>query len=104
MAETRTDAEIAQNYKAMGDSVDLIQSIVTAKKNADGELMVMQGATDAEKKERVNINVGNTAVSFGVNPTGNRFNLATGSVSVIGWSEIDPNATGTWVPIDPLNP
>jgi hypothetical protein len=58
MAETRTDAEIAQNYKAMGDSVDLIQSIVTAKKNADGELMVMQGATDAEKKERVNINVG----------------------------------------------
>ena len=58
MAETRTDAEIAQNYKAMGDSVDLIQSIVTAKKNDQGELMVMQGATDAEKKERVNINVG----------------------------------------------
>ena len=58
MAETRTDEQIAQNYKAMGDSVDLIQSIVTAKKNADGELMVMQDATDAEKKERVNINVG----------------------------------------------
>jgi hypothetical protein len=58
MAETRIDEQIAQNYKAMGDSVDLIQSIVTAKKNADGELMVMQGATDAEKKERVNINVG----------------------------------------------
>ena len=54
--------------------------------------------------KRVNINVGNTAVSFGVTPTSNRFNLATGSVSVIGWSEIDPNATGTWVPIDPLNP
>ena len=58
MAETRTDAEIAQNYKAMGDSVDLIQSIVTAKKGADGKLMVMQDATDAEKKERVKINVG----------------------------------------------
>ena len=58
MTETRTDEKIAQNYKAMGDSVDLIQSIVTAKKNADGELMVMQDATDAEKKERVNINVG----------------------------------------------
>jgi len=58
MAETRTDEQIAQNYKAMGDSVDLIQSIVTAKKNADGELMVMQNATDDEKKERVNINVG----------------------------------------------
>ena len=58
MAETRTDEQIAQNYKAMGDSVDLIQSIVTAKKNDDGELMVMQDATDDEKKERVNINVG----------------------------------------------
>ena len=58
MAETRTDEEIAQNYKAMGDSVDLIQSIVTAKKNADGKLMIMQDATDDEKKERVNINVG----------------------------------------------
>ena len=58
MAETRTDEQIAQNYKAMGDSVDLIQSIVTAKKDADGKLMVMQDATDAEKKERVNINVG----------------------------------------------
>jgi hypothetical protein len=58
MAETRTDEQIAQNYKAMGDSVDLIQSIVTAKKNDNGELMVMQDATDAEKKERVNINVG----------------------------------------------
>ena len=58
MAETRTDEQIAQNYKAMGDSVDLIQSIVTAKKNDDGELMIMQDATDAEKKERVNINVG----------------------------------------------
>ena len=58
MAETRTDEQIAQNYKAMGDSVDLIQSIVTAKKDADGKLMVMQDATDDEKKERVNINVG----------------------------------------------
>ena len=58
MAETRTDEQIAQNYKAMGDSVDLIQSIVTAKKNDQGELMVMQDATDAEKKERVKINVG----------------------------------------------
>ena len=43
-------------------------------------------------------------LALNVTVTGNRFNLATGSVSVIGWSEIDPNATGTWVPIDPLNP
>jgi len=58
MAETRTDEQIAQNYKAMGDSVDLIQSIVTAKKNADGQLMIMSDKTDAQKKESVNINVG----------------------------------------------
>ena len=58
MAETRTDEQIAQDYKAMGHSVDLIQSIVTAKKNADGQLMIMGDKTDAQKKESVNINVG----------------------------------------------
>jgi hypothetical protein len=54
--------------------------------------------------KRVNINIGNTTVGFGTNVTGNRFNVASGSVSVISWNDIDPNATGTWVPIDPLNP
>ena len=54
--------------------------------------------------KRVNIAVGNTAVGFGVQPTGNRFNLANGTVNVVSWNDIDPNATGTWVPIDPLNP
>lgn len=54
--------------------------------------------------KRVNINIGNTTAGFGTNVTGNRFNVASGSVSVISWNEIDPNATGTWVPIDPLNP
>ena len=56
--ETRTEEQIAQNYKAMGDSVNLIQSIVTEKKNADGELIILQDATDDEKKKRVNVNVG----------------------------------------------
>ena len=32
----------------------------------------------------------------------NRFNLANGTVNVVSWNDIDPNATGTWVPIDPL--
>ena len=58
MAETRTDDQITQDYKAMGDSVDVIQSIVTAKKDDDGELVIMRYATDDEKKEKVNINVG----------------------------------------------
>ena len=54
--------------------------------------------------KRVNIAVGNTTVGFGVQPTGNRFNLANGTVNVVSWNDIDPNATGVWVPIDPLNP
>ena len=54
--------------------------------------------------KRVNIAVGNTEIDFGVNPTGSRINLANGTVNVVSWNDIDPNATGTWVPIDPLNP
>ena len=54
--------------------------------------------------KRVNIAIGNSTVGFGVQPTGNRFNLANGTVNVVSWNDIDPNATGTWVPIDPLNP
>jgi hypothetical protein len=54
--------------------------------------------------KRVNIGIGNTTVGFGVDVTGNRFNLANGTVNVVSWNDIDPNATGTWVPIDPLNP
>ena len=53
---------------------------------------------------RINISVGNITMASGVRPTGNRFNLANGTVNVVSWNDIDPNATGTWVPIDPLNP
>ena len=55
--------------------------------------------------KRVNIAIGTgTVIDFGVNPTGSRINLANGTVNVLSWNDIDPNATGTWVPIDPLNP
>jgi hypothetical protein len=54
--------------------------------------------------KRVNIAVGNSEVDFGVRPIGNRFNLAIGTINVVSWNDIDPNATGVWVPIDPLNP
>ena len=54
--------------------------------------------------KRVNIAVGNVEVDFKVRPTGSRINLANGTVNVVSWNDIDPNATGTWVPIDPLNP
>ena len=54
--------------------------------------------------KRVNISVGNSAVGFGARPSGNGFKLANGTVNVVSWNDIDPNATGVWVPIDPLNP
>ena len=54
--------------------------------------------------KRVNINIGNTTVGFGTNVTGNRFNVATGSVSVVSWQNLSPGAGQTWIPIDPLNP
>ena len=54
--------------------------------------------------KRVNISVGNSAVGFGARPSGNGFKLANGTVYVVSWNDIEPNATGVWVPIDPLNP
>ena len=53
---------------------------------------------------RVNIAIGNSTVGFGTTVTGNRFNLANGTVNVVSWNAVNPNATGVWVPIDPLNP
>ena len=64
----------------------------------------IQNVTVLINGKRVNITIGNAEVDFGVRPTGNRFNLANGTVNVVSWSDIDPNATGVWVPIDPLNP
>ena len=64
----------------------------------------IQSVTVLVNGKRVNIAVGNATAASGVNVTGKRFNLALGSVSVVSWNPIDPNATGTWVPIDPLNP
>tara|TARA_Y100000401_G_C8200401_1_gene163272 strand:+ start:330 stop:575 length:246 start_codon:yes stop_codon:yes gene_type:complete len=64
----------------------------------------IQNVTVLVNGKRVNIAVGNATAASGVNVTGKRFNLALGSVSVVSWNPIDPNATGTWVPIDPLNP
>tara|TARA_B100001079_G_C15976607_1_gene325705 strand:+ start:147 stop:392 length:246 start_codon:yes stop_codon:yes gene_type:complete len=64
----------------------------------------IQNVTVLINGKRVNITVGNADVRFGVQTTGNRFNLANGTVNVVSWNDIDPNATGVWVPIDPLNP
>ena len=55
---------------------------------------------------RMNIAIGNTAVGLitTVPVTGQQLKLATNTVDVISWIPIDPGATGTWTPIDPLNP
>ena len=56
--------------------------------------------------ERVNLATGNVQVVLGntVVLTGIELALATDTIDVINWNPIDPNATGVWVPIDPLNP
>jgi|TARA_X000000950_G_scaffold111049_1_gene139952 hypothetical protein len=64
----------------------------------------IQNVTVLINGKRFNIAIGNTAVSFSAQPSGNRFNLANGTVNVVSWTNIDPNAGQTWVPIDPLNP
>ena len=64
----------------------------------------IQNVTVLINGKRFYIAVGSAEVDFGISVTGKRFNLANGTVNVVSWNDIDPNATGTWVPIDPLNP
>ena len=53
---------------------------------------------------RLNISIGNAGTFIEASVTGNRLNLANGSVSVISWQNLNPGAGQTWIPIDPLNP
>jgi hypothetical protein len=54
----------------------------------------------------IEVTIGNVTVRVNkrVDVTGIQINLATGTVDVISWNPIVPGATGTWTPIDPLNP
>ena len=56
--------------------------------------------------QRVNLTTGNVEIKIGktVIVTGEELALATNTIDVVSWNPIDPNATGVWVPIDPLNP
>ena len=53
-----------------------------------------------------NLAIGNTNVGLvtTVPVNGKQINLATNTVDVINWNQINPNATGIWIPIDPDNP
>lgn len=55
---------------------------------------------------QINAAIGNVQVDLvtRVSVTGQRFNLASGDPFVITWSQINPGATGVWIPIDPDNP
>ena len=55
---------------------------------------------------RLNVSIGNATagIKFSAVVTGNRFNVATGSVSVVSWQNLNPGAGQNWIPIDPLNP
>lgn len=52
------------------------------------------------------VTIGNITVKINkrVDVTGIQIELASGTVDVISWNPIVPGATGTWTPIDPLNP
>jgi len=65
-----------------------------------------QNAIILASGNRLNVSIGNATagIKFPAVVTGNRFNLATGTVSVVSWQTIDPGASGDWTPIDPLNP
>jgi len=65
-----------------------------------------QNAIILASGNRLNVSIGNATagIKFPAVVTGNRFNLATGTVSVVSWQTIDPGASGVWTPIDPLNP
>ena len=52
----------------------------------------------------LNISIGNTTTASVYPVTGSQISVATGNPFVVIWNPIDPNATGVWVPIDPLNP
>jgi len=52
----------------------------------------------------LNISIGNTTTASVHPVTGSQISVATGSPFVVIWTPIDPNASGTWIPIDPLNP
>ena len=66
----------------------------------------VQNATILANGNQINIAIGNvtTNIVTQVPVTGNKFNLATSTVSVISWNPIIPGATGVWIPIDPENP
>jgi len=55
---------------------------------------------------RINVAIGNTNVGLvtTVSVNGQRFNLATNTIDMITWNQINPGATGIWIPIDPDNP
>ena len=64
---------------------------------------VQKGIANVTGQE-LTIRVGNIDIGFGVTVTGQEFNLATGTVSVISWVPIPPGANQVWVEIDPNDP
>ena len=54
----------------------------------------------------IEVSIGNVQVRLPatVAVTGIQIELASSTVDVISWNPIVPGATGTWTPIDPLNP
>ena len=83
--------------------VDLTGNRINVSTNTVG---VSASARVLPTGNEIEVTIGNVTVRVNkrVDVTGIQINLATGTVDVISWNPIVPGATGTWTPIDPLNP
>ena len=68
-----------------------------------GSVTITADANITAAKNALAISIGSATITADANVslTGSGLTLATGVVSAITWSEIDPGVTMTWTPIDP---
>ena len=70
-----------------------------------GSVTVAGDANITAVKNALAISIGSATITANANvsPTGSALTLATGTLQAITWSEIDPDVTMTWTPIDPTD-
>ena len=88
------------HFDGANGSTNIVNSVTGEGITIIGNARVLPDGTGTE------ITIGNITIRVNkrVDVTGSQINLATSTVDVISWNPIVPGATGTWTPIDPLNP
>ena len=88
------------HFDGANGSTNIVNSVTGEGITIIGNARVLPDGTGTE------ITIGNITIKVNkrIDVTGSQINLATNTVDVISWIPIDPGATGTWTPIDPLNP